>query len=153
MAKVLCGQQGTVCLMDNILIFAVNRKEHTQRLYAVLNRIQDAGITLNKSKCQFYCPQIIFCGYVIGKEGIQSDPAKMEALNNMPACKNVADIHRFLGMANQLGRFTPRLSTLSQPLRELLHKHSDWYSAVHQYLRSTILTVRLACPQTLCPLD
>ena len=70
--------------------------------------------------------QISFCGYVIDKEGLRPDPAKTEALNNMPACKNVADVRRFLGMANQLGRFTPRLSTLSQPLRELLHKSRDW---------------------------
>ncbi len=41
---------------------------------------------------------------------------------NVKAPTNVPELRRFLGMANHLGKFTPRLSQLSQPLRELLCK-------------------------------
>ena len=44
----------------------------------------------------------------------------------MPAYKNVADVRRFLGMANELGRFTPHLATLSQPLCHLVWTDRDW---------------------------
>ena len=39
---------------------------------------------------------------------------------------NVSELRRFLGMANQLGKFFPNLAQLSQPLRELLGKKNAW---------------------------
>ena len=39
---------------------------------------------------------------------------------------NVGDIRRFLGMANQLGKFSPKLVTITKPLRDLLSKQNQW---------------------------
>ena len=51
----------------------------------------------------------------------------------MPACKDVHDVRRFLGLANQLGRFSPNLASLSQPLRDLLVKRNSWcWTESHQ---------------------
>ena len=63
MSEVLDGLQGTICMMDDILVYGANEEEHSQRLYAVLNRLQEAGITLNESKSQFNRSQVFFCGY------------------------------------------------------------------------------------------
>ena len=92
MTEVLNGLQGTVCLVDDILISAATEKEYTQWLYAVLNRIDNAGIAINRSKCQFYCSQKSFSGYVIDKKGLRPDPAKSAPLGNFPACKCVAEV-------------------------------------------------------------
>ena len=43
---------GILCLMDDILIFGKDQKEHNTRLTAALERIQAAGVTLNKDKCE-----------------------------------------------------------------------------------------------------
>ena len=67
-----------------------------------------------------------FLGYVIDREGIQADPEKTTAILQMKAPTNVIELRRFLGMANQLGKFTPHLSELSQPLRELLSTKHSW---------------------------
>ena len=32
---------------------------------------------------------------------------------------NISELRRFLGMANQLGKFTPNLAEITQPMREL----------------------------------
>ena len=53
-------------------------------------------------------------------DGISADPQKVEAIRNMPPPKNVHGVRSFLGMVNQLGKFTPALSELSKPLRDLL---------------------------------
>ena len=79
---------------------------------AVLEHLQQAGITLNETKCQFCKTSIFFCGYLIDSEGICPDPAKTKALAHMPPCQNVAAVRQFLGMVNQLGQFTPNLTTL-----------------------------------------
>ena len=43
---------GVLCLMDDLLIFEKDQKEHDDRLAAALKRIQAADITLNKDKCE-----------------------------------------------------------------------------------------------------
>ena len=102
-------------------------------LQAVLQRLASAGLTLNGEKCLFSVSQLRFCGYLIGKDGIRPDPAKVTALTEMPACKDVHDVRRFLGLANQLGRFSPNLASLSQPLRDLLVKRNSWcWTESHQ---------------------
>ena len=40
--------------------------------------------------------------------------------------KNVAEVRRFLGMVNQLVKFSPRLPEISAPIRELLCKDRSW---------------------------
>ena len=40
--------------------------------------------------------------------------------------QNTSDVKRFLGMVNQLGKFSNKLSDLSKPLRELLGNKTEW---------------------------
>ena len=126
MASLLNGCKGVICMMDDILVFGSTPEEHNERLDAILDRLATAGITLNRGKCVFGQTQVRFCGYVLDATGISPDPSKVSALVNMPPCENVSDVRRFLGMANQLGRFSPNLATLSQPLRDLLVKSNAW---------------------------
>ena len=44
----------------------------------------------------------------------------------MKTPENISELRNFLGMANQLGKFTPRLATITQPLPELLSKKNSW---------------------------
>ena len=39
---------------------------------------------------------------------------------------NITEVRRFLGMANQLSKFTPNLADLTKPLRDLLSKQNLW---------------------------
>ena len=47
-------------------------------------------------------------------------------MTEMDAPKNVTELRRFLGVVNYLGKFSPNLATLSQPLHELLSKNRQW---------------------------
>ena len=53
MLSLLEGLDGTICVMDDILVFGSTSSEHDTRLKAVLRRLEQAGITLNDNKCQF----------------------------------------------------------------------------------------------------
>ena len=44
----------------------------------------------------------------------------------MTTPSNTTELRRFLGMVNQLGKFSPNLAEISRPLRELLGKHGCW---------------------------
>lgn len=125
-SKVLEDLPGAVCLMDDVLIFGADEAEHKARLTAMMERLSSAGVTLNSEKCQFHQTSIKFLGHIIDERGIQADPKKTVAILKMDAPSNVTDLRRFMGMANQLGKFSPRLAELSQPLRELLSAKRSW---------------------------
>ena len=92
MSQVLDGLEGVICMMDDVLIFGRSPEEHDSRLTASLSRIAQAGITLNKGKCQFSQTSIQFCGYIVDGTDVRPDPAKIEAIVCMPACQNVSDV-------------------------------------------------------------
>ena len=82
----------------------------------VLKKLEAAGVTLNKEKCQFSCTKIVFLGHVIDANGISPDPAKTEAIQKMRPPTNVPELRRLMGMINQLNKFSPHIAQLSQPL-------------------------------------
>ena len=125
MSTILSDLNG-VLLMDDILVFDSSQKEHDERLTAVLKCIQDAGVTLNPEKCEFSKTQFTFLGHVIDHGGISADPLKTAANTSMSAPTNTSELRWFLGMVNQLGKFSPHISELTQPLRELLSKKQAW---------------------------
>ena len=120
MSSIVDGLQGVLCLIDDILIFGRDKAEHDERLWAALNKIQNAGVTLNADKCKFWCNQVTFLGHVISKNGVAPDPAKTAAIKEMEAPTNITELRRFMGIVNQLGKFSPHRAELSSPLRELL---------------------------------
>ena len=126
MEQILEGLDGVLCKMDDILIYGNTQEEHDRRLNAVLHRIAQSGTTLNGAKCVFSKPEVIFLGQLLGKEGIKPDPAKIQGIKQMPAPTNITEVRRFLGMANQLGKFSPYLTEDTKPLRDLLTTESDW---------------------------
>ena len=53
MNTILDDLAGVLCLMDEILIFGKDQKEHDTRLTIVLEIIKSVGVTLNRDKCEF----------------------------------------------------------------------------------------------------
>ena len=126
MSSILGGMDGVVCLIDDILAFGTTRVEHDRRLDQVLKRLLSAGLTLNAGKCEFSKTEIRFLGHVVSNQGISPDPEKMKAITLFPEPKDVGDIRRFLGIINQLSKFSPHIAHETKPLRDLLSKKNSW---------------------------
>ena len=54
------------------------------------------------------------------------DPAKVSAILQVPEPTNIGDVRRFLGMVNQLSKFSPNVADKTQPLRDVLSKRNMW---------------------------
>ena len=67
MNRILDGVEGLIIHMDDVLVFGGDRDV---RLEIVLRRLDEAGITLNKGKCQFGLNTVEFLGYRISHNGI-----------------------------------------------------------------------------------
>ncbi|XP_062530453.1 uncharacterized protein K02A2.6-like [Bombyx mori] len=132
MDTVLAGLDGTLCLLDDVLITGRNDSEHLERLHQVLQRLQDAGFVLQKSKCQFFQDEINYLGSTINKEGLRKSPDKVEAILKASAPTNVSQLRSFLGLVNYYRNFVPNASCILGPLYELLKKETKWrWSKLH----------------------
>ena len=126
MSRMLEGIPGVLCMMDDVLVHRRMQEEQDERLTLVLSMLQAAGITLNQDKCKFSQTPVRFLGHMVDHTGIQPDPEKIAAITHVRTPKNAGDIRRFLGMINQLSKFSPNLAEETQPLRELLSKERAW---------------------------
>ena len=124
MSKVLEGLEGAVCPLDDILVYRKDIKEHDARLRAVLRRLEAEGLMLNREKHSSRTNRVNFLAHVIDGSGVSSDPEKISAICKLKRLENVSDLHRFLGMANQLSKFASNLVETMKPLHDLLNKKS-----------------------------
>ena len=153
MSHILEGLPGVLCHLDDILVFGSDRTEHDTRLRAVLLRIRTAGITLNRAKCEFGKHEITFLGHIINQSGISADPEKLSAIKEMPPPTNITKLRRFMGVINQLGKFSPNTAELSAPLRTLLSTNQAWFWGPDQDIAFNQLKTELITPHILTMYD
>ena len=120
MSLFLSRLEDVICLVDDVLIFGRNKEEHDSHITVALGRIKTAGATINKDKCEFGKNCILFLGHIINEQEIQADPAKTEAIMKMKPPTNITELSQFMGMINQLRKFSQDLAHLTHPLRGLL---------------------------------
>lgn len=94
-------------------------------MLAVLNRLEEACLTLNREKCEFSRREVKFLGHILSQDRVCSDPDKVAAIVNMEEPMTVKKLRRFLGMVNQLNKFMPHLAEMTKPLRDLLSKKNQ----------------------------
>ncbi|CAM4630646.1 unnamed protein product [Leuciscus chuanchicus] len=150
---ILEGLHGVTCHMDDILIYGRSPEEHDIRLDAALKRVQKAGLTLNKKKSEFAKTEVKFLGHKLSSAGLQPDPDKLAAVQNMREPNNVSEVRSFLGMMNQLGKFIPDLAEKTKPLRDLLSQRSMWSWDAPQQESFALLKKELITMPTLALFD
>ena len=125
-AEMLEGIEGSANSQDDIIIWAETPEQLRERTRLVLTSIRKHGLKLNLSKCQFERTEVTFLGHFISARGVEADPTKIRAINEMPLPTNKKELQRFLGMVNYLAKFIPNLSDHTAPLRSLLEKDTIW---------------------------
>ncbi|KAI3729830.1 hypothetical protein L6452_18501 [Arctium lappa] len=86
----------------------------------LMNR--DQKLYAKFSKCEFWIREVHFLGHVVNQEGIQVDPAKVEAIKKWEIPKTPTEIRQFLGLAGYYRRFISNFSKIAQPLTTLTRK-------------------------------
>ena len=99
-------------------------EEHLRNLDEVLHRLQTAGLRLKNSKCLFMAPSVEYLGHVIDSAGLHPTAAKVKAITQAPAPRNVTELRSFLSLFNYYGRFLPNLPSTLAPLYKLLQQNT-----------------------------
>ena len=125
-SQLLADIDGVRNYSDDVIVYAQLQKQHDERLLAVLQRLQDRGLTVNAEKCQFGKQKLEFMGLSFSEEGVSPTNEKVSAIKEADAPRNVSELRSFLGMLTYSSRFIRDFATLTAPLRELLHKNVTW---------------------------
>ena len=127
MVKVLgdLNWKEAVVYLDDILVFAKNKEEHMQRIKHVLEKIKEAGLRINPEKCQFLTERTKFLGYIVSKNGIETDQTKIDAIKKFqnPSC--IKHLRSFLGLTNYYRKFLKDYAKYSKVLEGLCGKNKD----------------------------
>ena len=84
-------------------------------------------MTLNLEKSYFRQTEANFLGYQITSEGVLPANRKVEAILEFKTPSNIIkELRSFMGMAQQLSRFSPLLAEAAEPLRGLLSSTNEW---------------------------
>lgn len=125
MSQMVEDIEGAEAIMDDILIWGVDRTQHDERLKKVLDRVLEYNLKLNLEKCEFRKNEVKYMGHVLS-HGLKIDPEKVRAVLSMPVPENKPDLQTFLGFVQYLGKFMPNMSAVSAPLRKLVEQDSEW---------------------------
>ena len=137
--------------MDDICIFSNDFNSHIDHLLIVFQRLIDANLKLNWSKCKFFQEKIIILGHVIEYNQIQMDKTKIEAIVNMLPPKNVKQLQKALGLFGYYRRYIKDYAQITKPLYELLQKNVVWEWSVNrdrafQFLKDKLIQFLILRP-------
>ena len=69
--------------IDNIIIGGEDEADLLQALEDVLTLFEDAGLRLNRNKCQFLLTSVTYLGHDLNKDGIHPTADKLAAISDV----------------------------------------------------------------------
>lgn len=91
--------------LNDLLVHATDFEQALVNLPQVFSAIRGAGLRLHPKKCNLLQRETKFLGHVVGADGVGTDPAKVEAVQNWRVPRSVSEVRSFLGLASYYQRF------------------------------------------------
>ncbi|XP_077226343.1 uncharacterized protein LOC143859575 [Tasmannia lanceolata] len=111
--------------VDDMIVKGRTRPEHTVALRKFFERIRKFQLRLNPNKCVFGVTSGKLLGFMVSERGIEVDPQKIKAIQEMQPPKTEKQIRGFLGKVQYLRRFISHLTMTCEPIFKLLKKNSS----------------------------
>ena len=70
--------------------------------------------------------KVAYLGFIVSKDGISLDPAKVEAIVSWPIPRNISKVCGFLGLAGWYRVFVKEYAFITKPLTQLTRKDEDF---------------------------
>ena len=105
--------------LDDVLVYSKCEDLHSAYLKATFQLLREANLKLKPKKCRLVQKEVTYLNHIIGNEGIQVDPKKVEVVENWPVPKTVIGVRSFLGFCNYYRRFVKDFAGIASPLSSL----------------------------------
>ncbi|XP_070005082.1 uncharacterized mitochondrial protein AtMg00860-like [Nicotiana sylvestris] len=92
------------------------------------NRLRRYNLKLNPATCVFGVPTGKLLGFIMSHRGIELDPSKVKAIQELPPPKNMKDAMSFLGRLNYISRFIAQSTIICEPIFKNVKKEAatEW---------------------------
>jgi hypothetical protein len=109
--------------VDDIIIKTVKAGDLVNDLRIAFDCLRANRVKLNPEKCVFVVPRGMLLGYIISQRGIEPNPEKVAALDQMGLIRDLKGVQKVLGFLAALSRFISWLGEKGLPLYRTLKKH------------------------------
>lgn len=144
MEKVLRGIEDIEKYLDDIACFSTEWEQHLEVIDKVLDRLQEAGFTINPAKCEWAVQETDFLGHWLTPNGIKPYKKKVAAILRMQAPQNLKQLRSFLGLVNYYRDMWPRRSHVLAPLTAMTGKKTfEWlpeHEAAFKQMKAIVAT-------------
>src|SRR3954467_6619780 len=109
--------------VDDMIAKSHTEEEHLGHLHKLFDRLKKYRLRLNLNKCTFGVRSGKLLGFIVSSKGIEVDPDKDKAIQEMPAPKTEKQVRGFLGRLNYISRFISNMTATCEPIFKLLKKN------------------------------
>jgi len=88
---------GCIVYLDDLLIYSNTLQQHRRDVSNILEALRKSGMKVKPSKCEFHQNETEYLGFIIGQEGVKTDPVKTQAIWDWTTAKKIKEIQCFLG--------------------------------------------------------
>lgn len=113
-------------IADDPLIHGRREEQHDKRLKDVLDRLREAGLTLNEYKCEFRLPRLTFFGHEVTRTSVNPSEEKVAPIRQAGPLHYVSEVRSFLGLVQFVSTFVPHPSSIAGPIQRLTHKYVEF---------------------------
>ncbi|XP_015072557.1 uncharacterized protein LOC107016671 [Solanum pennellii] len=126
--------------------------DYLMHLKKFFNRLHHYNLKLNPTKCAFGVPSIKLLGFIVSKRGIELEPSKIKAIEELPPTNTKKEVMSFLGRLNYISRFIAQSTVVCDPIFKLLKK--DALTKWIEECQTTFVAIKnyLSNPTVLVPL-
>ncbi|XP_070048839.1 uncharacterized protein [Nicotiana tomentosiformis] len=108
--------------VDDVIIKSKRSTNHIANLRKFFDRLRRYNLKLNRTKSTFGVPTGKLLGFIISHRGIELDPSKVKAIQDLPPPKNKKDVMSFLGRLNYISHFIEQSTVICEPIFRMLRK-------------------------------
>lgn len=112
--------------LDDIIVYSKTFESHLENLREVFQRLREANLKLNPKKCCLFRTEVSFLGHRVSADGIATDPAKIQAIQDWPRPRNVKEVRQFVGLASYYRKFLYQFAQICTPLHKLTEHNTPF---------------------------
>ncbi|XP_027155690.1 uncharacterized protein LOC113780842 [Coffea eugenioides] len=108
--------------VDDILVKSLTTSAILSDVREVFGVLRDSRMKLNPKKCVFGVTSGKFLGYLVSHRGIEANPDKVKAIQDMSPPRNLREVQRLNGRLAALNRFLSQSAEKALPFFKVLKK-------------------------------
>ena len=115
--------QFLLVFLDDVLVYSSNIESHLKQLEIVFQRLEQHGLKVEPSKCNFLQEEVSYLGWQINQHGVRSCPSKVSAIKDWPVPTCPEEVRTYLGMVGYHRRGIEGFAQIASPLYELINEY------------------------------